>query len=202
MLVALVFLLILTVAGISAMRMSTAEERMTSNFSERNIAFQAAEAALIEAELYLDEQNFQQLNFYTGGACNQQDCFYTEDASGNATCANGLCFLGEFEPANSCVLEPKLNQTDEIYQSAETWRDGSGMHRLATFNAGGLANAKYIIEFRCFAVKDPLNPASDQYDASNEYIPSYWEPLYRITAIGYGRTQNSRVMLQSTYRRD
>lgn len=174
---------------------------MTGNFSERNVAFQHAEAALIRAELFLQEQDFQQRNFYSGGACNATTCFYSED-SGVPVCDDGLCFIGSFEPAKSCELTPILDQENEVFQSAETWRDNSGMHRTLDLNGDGEVDAKFIIEFRCFAVKNPMNPASDQFDSSNEYIPSYWEPFYRITALGNGRNVNTRVMLQSSYRRE
>lgn len=46
----LVFLLLLTIIGISAMNFSTLEERMAGNFKDQNLAFQAAESALKDAE--------------------------------------------------------------------------------------------------------------------------------------------------------
>jgi len=202
LLMALVFLLILTVAGVSAMRLANVEEKMTSNFGERNLAFQSAEAALVEAERFLDESDFQQGNFYSEG-CAATTCFYSKDAtSGLPTCDDGLCFMGSFEPSKTCTVTAATTPNAEIFQSAALW-DDSDQYMQATITAGGLIPpARILIEFRCFAVKNPMNPAADQMDPNNEYIPSYWEPLYRITVIGYGRNPNARVMLQSTYRRD
>lgn len=202
LLVALVFLLILTVAGVSAMRLANVEERMTGNFSQRNQAFQAAEAALVEAERFLDAQNFQQVNFFTGGDCdpNQHTCFYNEDASNAPTCNNGLCFFGTYPADGECSLTAVGNAADEAFQQQDVWDNQS---RLATVTANGeIPPARFLIEFRCFAVKDPDNPRDDQFDADNQYIPSYWEPLYRITALGFGDNPNVRVMLQSTFRRN
>ena len=46
----LIFLVILTLLGVTAMQTSIMEERMAGNARDRNIAFQAAEAALRNAE--------------------------------------------------------------------------------------------------------------------------------------------------------
>src|ERR1700674_5216144 len=48
--VVLVFLIILTFLSLTAMRESTAEERMSGNLRDRNVAMQAAELALRDAE--------------------------------------------------------------------------------------------------------------------------------------------------------
>ena len=51
--VALIFLLLLSIVGLGAMQSSTLQERMAGNSRDMNTAFQAAEAALREAETYL-----------------------------------------------------------------------------------------------------------------------------------------------------
>jgi type IV pilus assembly protein PilX len=53
LIVALVFLLLMTLLGTSAMQGSTMQERMASNWRDWNMAFQAAEAGLREAEDFL-----------------------------------------------------------------------------------------------------------------------------------------------------
>lgn len=53
LLVALIFLLILTLLGLAASNTSIMQERMSSNVSEYNIAFQNAEAVLREVEFRL-----------------------------------------------------------------------------------------------------------------------------------------------------
>lgn len=52
--VALIILLILTLIMITALRVTTLEEKMSSNSQNHNIAFQAAESALREAEAYIN----------------------------------------------------------------------------------------------------------------------------------------------------
>lgn len=50
LLFALVLLLLMTVLGLSSIRGVSLQERMASNLNERDLAFQAAEAALLAAE--------------------------------------------------------------------------------------------------------------------------------------------------------
>ena len=50
MVIALVMLLVLTLLATASARMTLMEERMTGNTQDRNIAFQAAEAALRAGE--------------------------------------------------------------------------------------------------------------------------------------------------------
>ncbi len=47
---ALVFLLLLTILGVAALNTTSLEEKMANNVKDRNLAFQAAESALIVAE--------------------------------------------------------------------------------------------------------------------------------------------------------
>jgi type IV pilus assembly protein PilX len=53
LIVALIFLLLMTLIGTSAMQISSMQERMASNWRDWNTAFQSAEAALREAETFL-----------------------------------------------------------------------------------------------------------------------------------------------------
>jgi type IV pilus assembly protein PilX len=53
LIVALIFLLLMTLLGTSAMQSSTMQERMASNWRDWNLAFQSAEAGLREGEQFL-----------------------------------------------------------------------------------------------------------------------------------------------------
>ena len=52
--VTLMILLVVTLLTVSNMRGSILEEKMAGNTSDRNVAFQTAESALREAEVYLE----------------------------------------------------------------------------------------------------------------------------------------------------
>lgn len=49
--VALLLLLVITIVGLAAVRSTTMQQKMTSNFLDRQIAFQGAEAALRQGEV-------------------------------------------------------------------------------------------------------------------------------------------------------
>ena len=52
LIISLLILLVMTLISVTAMKTSTVEEKMSGNVRDRNIAFQAAEAALRDAEIY------------------------------------------------------------------------------------------------------------------------------------------------------
>ncbi len=56
LIIAMIFMLVLTVIGMAGMDVTFLEEKMAGNMRDRNIAFQAAEAALRDGENYLDSQ--------------------------------------------------------------------------------------------------------------------------------------------------
>jgi type IV pilus assembly protein PilX len=69
--VALILLVVMTLVGLSGLRTVTLEERMTSHTFDRSISFQAAEAALKEAEAFVQgNQALPALQPVAGAACN------------------------------------------------------------------------------------------------------------------------------------
>jgi len=69
--VALILLVVMTLVGLSGLRTVTLEERMTSHTFDRSISFQAAEAALKEAEAFIQlNQALPALQPALGVACN------------------------------------------------------------------------------------------------------------------------------------
>lgn len=77
--VGLIFLVVLTIIGVTAMQVTTMEERMAANARDRSKAFQAAEAGLRDAEAYMDVE----IPENSGAA------LITKSAISN--CANGFC---------------------------------------------------------------------------------------------------------------
>ena len=64
----LILLLVLTLIGISTMEGSVFDEKMAGNAKDRNLAFQAAESALRDGELWLLERTSEPLQTVTGSA--------------------------------------------------------------------------------------------------------------------------------------
>ncbi len=59
---ALVVLLLITILGVSGLQTTTLEERMAANARDRDLAFQAAEAALMDAERFLNSAQIGEFN--------------------------------------------------------------------------------------------------------------------------------------------
>ena len=56
LIMALVFLILLTILGLTAMSTTILQEKMTANMKDKNLAFQAAESGLVAAEQWLNAQ--------------------------------------------------------------------------------------------------------------------------------------------------
>lgn len=172
LLVSLVMLLVITVAGLTAVKMATLEEKMSGNYQDQQMAFYAAEAALKEAENFIANNELALSNF-------------------GVNCDNGYCFAGsDIDDIGSCdpgVSEPWLMGT--------LW-SASDRHRVTTVTISGIsARAKYIIEFRCYIAKEASGPLPDPANRGD------WARFYRITALATGGSGDSRVMLQSSYKK-
>jgi len=170
LLVSLVILLVMTVAGLTGVKMATLDEKVSGNYQDQQMAFYAAEAALTEAEQFIASNQLVLADFTA--SCTDGYCFSGSNASDVGSCAPG-------------VAEP--------WQTGTLWST-SGQHRTTSVVISGVsAQAKYIIEFRCFVPKEPSGPLPDP---GNRWD---WAEFYRITALATGGSGDSRVMLQSSY---
>ena len=73
LLVSLVLLLVMTVAGLTGVKMATLDEKVSGNYQDQQMAFYAAEAALKEAEQFIADNQFTLADF-------------------TASCTDGYCF--------------------------------------------------------------------------------------------------------------
>lgn len=194
LIVSLILLLLMTMVGITGMNMTSLEERMSGNYRDHEMAFQAAEAALVDAENFIESTELTLADFYTNPACSGTNCFKSDCTGGSVNgTSGGLCFNGTFttssEPVNSCKLG-----TIRPWENMTRWTTANQVAQ-ATALTGLSADAKFIIEFRCFTVRDDANASADPTKLSQ------WALLFRITALAQGGTSDSRVMLQSTYKK-
>lgn len=185
LIVSLVFLLLLTIVGISAMNMTNLEEKMSGNFRDYDLAFQTAETALLDAEEFV-ETTFDIDRALTDPACTGPNCY-------SSSCKGGLCFHGEFKNSSTPVSSCDAGTTKE-WESGAIWADASKTRPIQTQVTGTVENARYIIEFRCFVPRDPTNANPDPA------IFAQWSPSFRITAVASGSSTSSQVMLQSNYK--
>jgi len=170
--VSLVLLILITLLGLSGIRTVNLEEKMATNSVDRNLAFQAAEAALRNGEEYAE--------------ANKPTPVYT-DTNLN-TCPAGLTAI------NNCVTgvcPPPDNNC------ASRWDPASGFTAWTTYTGtslGALAGTapQYFIEYlgNTYAcngtvVPDPLNCKR-----------------YRVTARSNPSADRASVVLQSLYATD
>jgi len=183
--ISLIMMILLTIVGLTGIRISNLEERMSGNFRDHEIAFQAAEAALSQAEAFVENTTFSTTDFQSG--CTGTQCF-------TADCTNGLCFDVANFPSSGPAASSCTNGSDKPWQNWNNWADSSKI-RTATSLNGTKTNAKYMIEFRCFVVKDDTesNPSTSVF--------AQWAYSFRITALATGGTDDSQVMLQTTYKK-
>ena len=173
LLVSLVLLLIMTVAGLTAIRVSSLGEKISGNYLNHQIAFQAAEIALLEAENQIANTLINLNNF-------------------DADCSDGYCFTGaNITDIGSCSPGVATPWQDDV-----NWSTGSRHHTTTLVIDGVSARAKYIIEFRCYIAKEADGPLPDQTN------PGDWAQYFRITTLATGGTNEARVMLQSTYKKN
>lgn len=170
----LIFLVVLTMIGITSARMSTLEERMSGNMRDRSLAMQAAELALRDAERDIR-------NAVPGSSrgitsvfpIGTPDCTGTAAANDYGVCNNG--FAGYATPL--WISNP------------EYWDDGAnnsveyGSFTGAAAIPGVSAQPRYILE---------------------RFMKDFGGKVYyyRITARAQGATANSSVWLQEIYRAD
>jgi len=68
LIISLIIMVVLTILGVSGMKSAVLEEKMAGNLRDSQLAFQAAEATLREAEQYIDNNIVSITNFDTNGS--------------------------------------------------------------------------------------------------------------------------------------
>jgi len=187
LLMAMLFLVIITLIGVTSMVGTALEERMARNSRETNIAFQAAEAALRDAETDLNNT----------GAVPRVPAITTADFTMAAgTCSN----TGECKPGTAaCPGGPPqvwdasctAGLPSQLEDTTKSVRYGtytnSPFFPISAQNTEGLAGTVTL----------PSMGVSKQPRYVVEYLGGVTpNETYRITAIGYGPTPTTKVILQ------
>jgi type IV pilus assembly protein PilX len=169
---ALVFLLVMTVIGVTGMQGTTQQEKMAGNMRNRNLAFQAAEAALRAGEMYVDP-------VIKAGVCNRPAPAAFDGTKGllqpQTTGGDDGAFWMTWDWENiSCPNSPTDTSCPD---------DGTTLAEVAE-------QPRYVIED--ISSLDPVCSACYAGTPPGCYC-------YRITARGVGGTTDAIVILQSTY---
>lgn len=169
---ALVFLLLLTIMGITALNTSSLEEKMTGNVRDRNLAFQAAESALVLAESWINTQIGKPVFPNTSVGLYLPDTGVSGDPDGVDNWNENIW------TGSNVVTYPSM-----------PGQSGSGA--LGKINT----QPKYIIEDM------GEKQESGGSVVTNTSYKSSGTTILRVTARGTGGTDAAQVMLQSTYAR-
>jgi type IV pilus assembly protein PilX len=181
LIVSLLMLVVVLMLGMSAAQTALQGEKASRNDRDRQIALQAAEAALTDAERDIEDSLRSHLF-----ASDKTEGFTDECGMGQPNLYLGLCrraapnripvwqevdFAGEAGQAQSV---PYGQFTRRSFQTGQ----GSLPHKLP----------RYIIELMSYNNENAASPAD---------VTTYF---YRITAIGFGMRETTQVVLQTLYR--
>ncbi|MHA6895638.1 pilus assembly PilX family protein [Ralstonia pseudosolanacearum] len=196
---ALIMLLVITILALGGARLALDSKRISRNQRDNSIAFQAAEAALRDAEH--DIQN-------AGSVATSRSNNFVR-TSYQPFPSSG-CLAGGSENALPTRLRGLCKTTDDANPiwNIVSWNDsgsdaqtvGYGDFTGATFPAGpGVMSSqrpRYIIE--ALVDKEAGQRADKTGGNDNDLSPAY---IFRITAVGWGPYGSAPVMLQSYYRK-
>jgi type IV pilus assembly protein PilX len=171
LIVGLIFLIVFTLLGITALQTTALEERMAGNMRDWTVAFQAAEAALRDAEAdVLKSDRVQGATGFSDG-CNSAAPYV------------GLCLPSSGTPVWQSV---DFSAATPQYVSYGAVTGAAALTGLAV-------QPKYIIEAL-------PNQRGKSLVVSNNPIAPAGKYIYRITARGYGADAASQVTVQSVYK--
>lgn len=153
LIVSLVMLLLLTIIGITGMQVSGLEEKMAGNSKEKNLAFQAAEAGLRDAEN--DILNSGRISGLTGmnNICTDGLCYtanpilHIEDNVGFVASA---VRYGTYTAATDLMNIPALQQPRYLVVGMKLWPPGAVnwkyMYKVTALAQGGQATTSSILQ--------------------------------------------------------
>jgi type IV pilus assembly protein PilX len=185
LIVTLLFLVILTMLGVTAMSGTTMEERMAGNARDGSIALQAAEAALRDARR--DINNIQVVG--GGRGIPLHASMFGDSTSAAETCNGdkpGLCLPARNPDGTEYSKTPASNMPSVPKHNMKAAPSVAyGAFTGATAIGGLPTQPRYVIEVFCL-------------QQHGESLDRYCN-FYRITAVGYGRNPNTTVRLQETF---
>lgn len=189
--IALVFtlclLLVILLLGVSAAQMALQGEKAARGERDRHIAFQAAEEALMDAERDIEGQP---------GAPGRSAMFASDSAAGFAAdCVGqpGLC-LPAAGSAPPIWLVKELDADDESVGGAVAYGRFTGAAMQTGQGFLPFRRPRYLIELLPFHA-----PGEEAGAPLGAAAPASY--LYRVTAIGFGASVDTQVVLQTYYRK-
>jgi len=182
--VVMLVLLVVTVTGIAGARLALLGEMSARHDRDTQIAFESAEAAIIDAENEIDGVATTACTALRTDKFLAKDFVIAAGTCGNSTAERGLC-----APVDDSAAKPVWVTVDFLDNNSTAATAEYGSFTCRTFDAGsGVKPARaprYIIE----RVLD--RAPGKQADAF----------MYRITAMGFGPRIDTRTVVQVEYRK-
>ncbi|AJQ92408.1 pilus assembly PilX family protein [Gynuella sunshinyii] len=182
LLVGLVMLLLLTIIVLAAVRGTDLQERMAGNMRDRNLAFQAAEAALRIGEESLQKDV---LPSFTGSTVGYWPDLNDDGNKNTLTVGNWPFMSGASGPYR---LRPVLWTDDQ-------WASNS-VQLTADTITGVSEQPRFTIEKIIVSALEASQGGGIDIESTEKYADYEY---YRITARGVGISGQSTAVVQSTY---
>lgn len=182
--------IVFVVAAISV-RLTLLAERSARNDRDRQIAFQAAEAALADAEMDIMGPNTAANKRCSIRSKHLEGLFVPDCGTNTGDKTRGLCALNA-STANPLYTKVNFEETDDSKRKYTTFGEFTGRASyIKASSTGGLsANIpRYIIEVVNHI--PPVSANGKPAEAAKD------EQAFLITAVGYGVSANTKVMLQA-----
>lgn len=190
LLTVLVMLLLILMLGLAAAQIALQGEKAARHDRDRHIAFQAAEAGLLDAEIDI-EHSFDP-------AKSRSHIFTQHGASGFP--------LSHEEGCNRGLDNVHLGLCRAVADgSAATWENihffddtADGAH---TVPYGRFTGGQFLSGIAALPAREPRYVIELMVDRQVSQLTGKSAYFYRITAIGYGARVGTQVVLQSVYRK-
>ena len=131
--ISLLILVVLTILGVSSMNSTSLQEKMSGNFRDREIAFQAAEMALAYAE------NYAKNSINSSAAFTDSNGYYTfrkGPSSNNAFTGNGGSITNWWTGTDSQVLPTTIDEVRTQPRFTIEYRNEVGIDEGTSINIG------------------------------------------------------------------
>ena len=189
--VALLFLVILTMLGVTAMNATTFEERMAGAARDSSRAFQRAEAALRDARRDINSLVIATTAESGDRAQTMHESSFGKpvNASDAGSCTAGRCRPRWYGTAIGQPLPP-IPDVNWAYSSTQVAYYGRFTGAIDDIPTDSVSTPKprYIIELFCLQTQDASIGGQESMCK-----------FYRLTARGWGNNPNTQVTLQEVF---
>ena len=188
LIVSLLMLIVVLLLGISAAQLALQGEKASRNERDRMVAFQAAEAALMDAEMDIEGS--------PDAAASRSNLFSKDSALGFPAEGEPGCYAGGGN-SHLGLCRRAADGATPVWQTVDFDEEGGASVRYGTFTGQSFQTGqgplpaklpRYVIELMVY----------NKQGESAEKI-SYF---YRITAIGFGPRDTTQIVLQTFYRKE